>query len=527
MSKSILIVICDFLLISLLSIANFDKPAENPGEAENEIEMAQQQSYADAEMVELLKMSLDNERIRRSEIDASVEELADTAEEQRKLAEEQKRLVAEREQALREREKQLREIEEQRKAIESRYAQIAEKSKMLETRVAESETRNAALQTEIVAASAKLEQSAKERLELEKRIGDMRETDSAAKARLEAAHAEIKKAQEQLAALQSESKKLKNENQAIALEKQALATQLEAEAVKTQIYEENLKRAHALVDIEKVEKEKILDHAETLAVGVSDLATSQKEMATTQKEITKEVRDLRPKTSSEIFEGIKNSVVGVNVNYTTTGLFGKSDKSADIKAIPVTLNGLTWLVFSSKDTGIGANLYQNYTAPESVSVSVIGKTSRFAPITVYSIKEDPRVFAVQVPAQFLEKEGITPLKLSQNFFAFPESVVVSLKNSYYGEVPFKADFKNDNYAQMDVGLIQSIFGTFSPSEGDLVLSRNGDYLGMMIGGDAAVLLKTFTPLHMLAIGAKYEKQRATNFVNQNSARYKQLPYSLQ
>ena len=129
MSKSILIVICDFLLISLLSIANFDKPAENPGEAENEIELAQQQSYADAEMVELLKMSLDNERIRRSEIDASVEELADTAEEQRKLAEEQKRLVAEREQALREREKQLREIEEQRKAIESRYAQIAEKSK--------------------------------------------------------------------------------------------------------------------------------------------------------------------------------------------------------------------------------------------------------------------------------------------------------------------------------------------------------------------------------------------------------------
>ena len=44
-----------------------------------------------------------------------------------------------------------------------------------------------------------------------------------------------------------------------------------------------MKRAQALVDIEKTEKTKILVHADKLAAGVNELASTQKQMANSAK----------------------------------------------------------------------------------------------------------------------------------------------------------------------------------------------------------------------------------------------------
>lgn len=127
----------------------------------------------------------------------------------------------------------------------------------------------------------------------------MKQMDSSTKQKLEAVQTELRLNKEYLEKLKVEGEALKSENRAIETEKRALATQLEVATTKTQIYEENIKRYQTLVDIEKNEKEKIREHAETLAVGVGELATQQEKL-------TQNVRDLRPQTSSEIFENIKS-----------------------------------------------------------------------------------------------------------------------------------------------------------------------------------------------------------------------------
>ena len=66
MSKSIMIVICDFLLLSLISLANFDSPPSGAAAEQLELQAAaEQRNFADSQMLELLKMSLDAERDRR------------------------------------------------------------------------------------------------------------------------------------------------------------------------------------------------------------------------------------------------------------------------------------------------------------------------------------------------------------------------------------------------------------------------------------------------------------------------------
>ena len=80
MSKSIMIVICDFLLLSLLSLANFDSPQSEDAAMKVKEESMRQQAFADSQMLDLLNMSIDSERDRGMEINAVVSKLAKVAE---------------------------------------------------------------------------------------------------------------------------------------------------------------------------------------------------------------------------------------------------------------------------------------------------------------------------------------------------------------------------------------------------------------------------------------------------------------
>ena len=101
MSKSIMIVICDFLLLSLLSLANFDSPPSEDATLKAQQEIAEQQrsqqAFADSQMLDLLKMSLDSERDKRQSLDSDISKLAQTAEEHKKLAERQRKILESRE----------------------------------------------------------------------------------------------------------------------------------------------------------------------------------------------------------------------------------------------------------------------------------------------------------------------------------------------------------------------------------------------------------------------------------------------
>ena len=506
-----MIVICDFLLLSLLSLANFDNPkVDDKQEAEKKLAL-EQQSFADSQMLDLLKMSLDSERDRRISMDSDVAKLEKIAEENKKLAERQKKI-------LDARENELKLLAKTKSDLENEREQILKKSGELQSRVSQAEKRNLRLQEEIISASVKLEKSANERIALEKRIGDMKEIDSASRIKLEAVQNELRQNKERLEQLRTESESLKTENKAIEAEKQALATRLEVASTKTQIYEENIKRYQALVDIEKTEKAKIREHAETLAVGVNQLAEQQQKL-------NSNVKDLRPKTSSEVFEMVKSKFVKIIFAYSRKGLFGKSESFIELRSLPIEIGGKFWLIFDASETIIAPTPHQYY-PPDSLSVSIQGKAYRFQPTSISAIAEDPRILAIEIPKDFIEKEKIEPMVCPENFFAYSDCVVINPSKFYYGQIPFRADFKNPEYAKLDVGLIQSVFGEFSPTSGDLVMTRSGNIIGCMLDGSLALLYKKITPVNSIQLGNKYNEKQTADFVKINSEKLKQLPLRL-
>ncbi len=503
-----MIVICDFLLLSLLSLANFDSPATDKKAEEEKQQAIQNQSFVDSQMVELLKMSLDSERDRRMTINADVEKLVQTAEKNKQLADKQREI-------LKARETELKSLAKTKSDLESERDSILKKSSELQARVNSAEKRNAKLQEEILSASEKLEKSANERIALERKIGDMREIDSASRSKLESVQRELRQNKQRLEQLQIESESLKNENRAIESEKQALATRLEIAATKTQIYEENIKRYQTLINIEKTEKEKIREHAENLAVGVGELAVQQEK-------INKNVETLRQKTATEIFNEIKSTFVKVSFSYTNKGLFGDGKSTRELNVLPIEIAGSYWLIVNADDTIIAPTLHQYY-PPDSLEISISGKNNKEYSNAVFAVAEDPRLLALPISKKFVDSEKIKPLRKPDNFFTYPECVVINPKKFYYGTIPFRADFKNPLYAKLDTSLIESIFGEFSPSEGDFIISKNGDILGLMLDSSIAILLKKMTPYNALRLGNNYNKRAAAEFVKINSDKLKNSP----
>jgi hypothetical protein len=56
------------------------------------------------------------------------------------------------------------------------------------------------------------------------------------------------------------------------------------------------------------------------------------------------------------------------------------------------------------------------------------------------------------------------------------------------------------YVRMDNRLLRRLFGDFSPSQGDLVLSKTGELLGVMVSSDLCALVDNFLPMATLVTG---------------------------
>ena len=205
MNKSILIVVCDFLIISILSLVDFDSGKAEQAAQEEQIAVEAVENFSDAQLVDLLKMSLDKEREKRMELDKDISRLSESVESTKAQSERRKKL-------LEAREMEISQLAKTKESLEREKESIQKKAKDLETRVTDIDRKNALLNEEIISAAKRLEKSNQERIELERKLGDMRQTDTASQAKLKLLQEELKRNKDHLESLKVESEKLKDEN---------------------------------------------------------------------------------------------------------------------------------------------------------------------------------------------------------------------------------------------------------------------------------------------------------------------------
>ena len=465
MNKTLLLIICDFLLLNLLALTRWEKaePQRALDSAAPPAASAASSPAVNADLVELMRVSLEDEKAAR---DALAAQLAGT------------------QGTLSEREKALAQAEAQRAQLQGALTTTSANVRELERKY--SDASNEAFMTK--------EQLARMQRELDERRAEA-ERQKAELARLERTNTEARQRIESL-------------NVAVRVAEQ-----------EKQLLGQNLEQARAQVEVERAERAKVQEQTVQLAQGVGQLA----ERST---ELTREIRDQRPGNPNALFGEFLANRVQLQVTTQRAGLFSPAFRERDAQTVLVSDGNRTYALMHLSDSPFAWN-WENPPNYQRITGSLAAGGEVQAAAELHFLGIDPRVVAVPVDEAAAARLGAKVYRVAADPFRYPEVVLVRADDGRYGETQVRIDPAARGYVRVDNRIATRLFGEIAPRRGDLVFARTGELVGMMVNSDFAVLLGSFAAAHRLPLGAEAAQPPTEPLFRDLAARLRRLDARLQ
>jgi len=464
MNKTLLLVICDFLLLNLLTLTRWEsaEPARPQREAVPSVSGATGAATKNQDMVDVMKLSLEDERSQREQL---VQQLQTT------------------QTNLQEREQNLSSLQTEKTRLSSTLAETQRSAQELAQRV-DSATQEASMSKERLAQMQR---------ELEQRQAET-ERQKQQLAQLEQAHAEARQ-------------KIENLSVAVKVaEQEKLLLKENADSLKTQ------------VETERTERQKVQATTVQLAQGVGQLAQQSNQLTT-------EIRENRPINANTLFSDFLANRVQTNFLAARASLFGPGNHSKDAKTVFVADGKQVYALLHIEDTPFA--LRERTPDWEKLQVTFSKDAYKSGAPDVRFLAADPRIIAIPVDSSQVAALGAKVYQTALEPFKFPEAVLISNGGAGYGEVTFKLDPEEPSYVRMDNRLMKRLFGDFATSAGDLVLSKTGELLGIMVNRDYCVLINNFLPAKTIRTGDNIVEQHTGPTFDELYARLLRRPFKLQ
>jgi hypothetical protein len=496
MNRAVLVVLVDFLLISLVTLFSANQKLDlGPAQAGPDIGV---EVKAVQDMLEVLQQALAQEQLNRGQLSNQLSRVQDQAQtRQQELAEREARLQ-ESERKLRAAELAARQIAEERDRLQTAQVQAQQQLTRLEVQQAEAQNRVQRLQEDLRAATNETSVS--------------RASAEAVATELAARRTEVQRLQEQIASLQTMTFSVQEE-------KGRLATNLVRVETEAAQFRERLDENRQQIATLAVEKERIQEHATTLAKGIDTLAAESQTLAT-------ELRQDRQLAPNAIYKHYLDNRVDSSLRASRPGLLGM--RSGDVKVERVILfrdADRVFALFHLQDTPLPGYVG----GPNWTELSgTLGRGGATVPLTTLSfVASDPRILVTALDEAAVKALGVEPYGVSEDPAKFQDAVVVGGKEGYYGEVEFKLVPGLPRYLKMQRRQLGKIFGKFSPSKGDLAFSKSGELLGMMVNSQYCSLVRSMPPARLVRLGKDLSEQSTSQIGAEVARRLQALPMSLQ
>ncbi len=479
MNRSILIVICDFLLVSLLIFSSPDVNRVNDNSSGRNMKMdlaATNQADSGKDLAAAMRVALDEESKRREQLQAELTKTHQSANEQEALLNERARQVAAYQEQLRTREQQAEQLQQQQTSLQQKFT---------------------AAQSSIQALNQQLAASSTETQESRNKLAETQ--------------AALRKQAADAAALQKQMSQLAQSNQTVLAERQQLATQLQVAEVEKRSATEEAARMQTEVKVEREEKAKLAENIKTLANKSGELA--------------QEVHENIALTPNNIFNDIVTNRIQASFTVSRPGVFGDSSKHKDTQTIIVSDGANMYAVCHMQDTPL------QFWNPGIDWMGMVGSLSgntTVQPIRSMSFDgEDPRVVLVPVTANDVRALGCKVYKISADPYKFQDAVLIGAREGYYGECRFQIDLSTPQYVKLDRNFLKGLFGKFNPSSGDLVFSKNGELLGMMVNDTYCLMLRQLEPAATFQFGDDVRAQHTGLTLARFYSVVNDMPFKLQ
>lgn len=463
MNKTLLLILCDFLLLNLLALTRWEKAEPAAAQKTPVPELAANAQTKEDDLVAAMRQSLTDERSTR---DALTEKLAAT------------------ESTLTEREQNL--------------TQLRQEKTGLQTTLASTQQSAAALQQQVTAVTQDATMTKEQLARLQRELDEKR--------------AEAERQTQAIASLQKQQGEAQQRIEGLSVavkvaEQEKILLKETAETYKQQVAEEREERA------------KVQATTVQLAQGVGSLAEKSGEL-------TKEIRDNRPINANVLFNDFLANRVTTKFTVTRQGFLGVTNREKEARTVFVTDGTQIYALLHISDTPFslrepGAD-WEKVSAEFAKPPAYRSQANRLDFLSL-----DPRVVVLPVSAAQAAALGVKIYETALDPFKFPEAVLISGGGTGYGEVAFKLDASQPGYVQVDNRLMKRLFGTFAPSRGDLVFSKTGELLGIMVNSNYCAVVNNFLPAKTIATGDDTKAQQTGDILNALVARYNALPFKLQ
>jgi hypothetical protein len=470
MNKTLLLILCDFLLLNLLALTRWEK-AEPPRPRQPPVpELSANVVTKDQDLVETMRQSLADEQAARDELAQKLSS-ADTA-------------LAAREQSL--------------SQLQTERAKLAQEKEAASSALVSTQKTAEELQKKVASATEEASMTKEQLSQLQRSLAEKQaeaERQQLALSALEKAHADARKQIEGLTMA------------VVVAEQEKKNLRETADSLKTQ------------VQAERTERMKVQEATTQLASGVGQLAQRSGEL-------TKEIRENRPINANVLYNDFQANRVTASFALARKGLFGQSNRQKDANTVLVTDGRNVYALAHIADTPFSLN--ENGADWEKMSIGLThAGAQRESARTMDFLAHDPRIVAL--PLSMAEATALSAkvYPLAADPFKFPEAVLIDGNGRGYGEVGFKLDPAQPGFVRVDNRFFKRIFGDFAPKRGDLVFSKTGEFLGIMVNNDYCAVVKDFTPFETITPGDDIRNQATGATLNAVVARVRSLPLELQ
>lgn len=487
MNRSILIVICDFLLVSLLIFSSPDinrVTREGASRTVGVTASTNQVESSGKDLADVMRLALDEERKGRDQLLNQLTQARTAADQREQQAQRLQQQLESREQLAKTLQEQVQSREEQAQRLQQERATLQQQY--------------AAAQSNIQKLNQDLQSTSGEALLSKEKLDEM-----AAAARKQA---------EQAAALQQQLAQLSQSNQMVLNEKQQLTARLQLAEVERRHANEQALAMQEQVKVEREEKAK-------LAEGVKVLASKSSQLA-------EEIRENRPLAPNTIFNDFVSNRVEARISAWRSGFFGnETGRRKETTTVLVSDGTNRYALCHVQDTPLV--LFAPGTEWEGVNGVLTHKTAQVPVASMSFSFRDPRVVWMPLSEADARTLGAKVYRISSDPFKFQDAVLVGANDGYYGECRFQIDLSTPDYVKLDNSFLKGLFGKFNPSRGDLVFSKTGELLGIMVNSTFCKMIRTFEAGATVRFGNDVRSQHTGELLSGLYSQLVQMPLKLQ
>ncbi|MCP5007863.1 MAG: hypothetical protein GY941_28595 [Planctomycetes bacterium] len=278
-----------------------------------------------------------------------------------------------------------------------------------------------------------------------------------------------------------------------SLQKQLKALSFERDKLtnKTRFLEQHARDMEKEIGLKSEDLAKAREHSLLKELEKNkELADRERIMAVQEQQIETFKSRLLYYSNNELFQRFLDKRCEITLEVKGKGLISPVSYLKKMDVVLVKTQDRTGVLIYYKDSPLHWSNFKKSLETMSLGLLLKGQDSAIPLSSLCALEADPRILFLKLTDPLPASNVL--FDIDTEIYRFDDALLIRGDEGKYGSFKLHLIHGSSNYFQVPSSLKTRLFGSFSPKPGDLVFSRNGKLLGVMVSKSEALRLDNLT-----------------------------------